>query len=161
MWYLIGMYLAAIVAANLTIAVFGPSMAIVNAFVFIALDLTSRDWLHEAWHHNGLLWKMTALIAAGSLISYVLNASAGPVALASFVAFAAAALADTLIYIALGDRSYLVKANGSNVVSAAVDSVVFGSMRGFPILIIVGQFAAKVIGGALWAYLLRPKRRTA
>lgn len=163
MWYLIGMYLAAIVAANLSITAFGPSMAIVNAFIFIALDLTSRDRLHEAWQGRWLWLKMALLIASGSVLSYLLNANAGPIALASFVAFAAAALSDTLVYTVLHDRAYLVKVNGSNVVSAAIDSIVFPVLAfgGFPILIIVGQFVAKTVGGALWAYLLQPRRKEA
>ena len=48
MGLLIGMYLAAIVAANLSVAAFGLAVSIANAFIFIALDLTSRDRLHEA-----------------------------------------------------------------------------------------------------------------
>src|SRR5690242_264188 len=100
------MYLAAIVAANLTVAWFGPSVVIVNAFVFIALDLTSRDRLHEAWHGRGLEWKMAALIASGSLLSWLIDGAAGPIALASFVAFAVSAALDTLIYTLLRDRAY-------------------------------------------------------
>lgn len=42
------MYLVAIVLANLTVAAFGPRMVIVNAFLFIGLDLTARDRLHDA-----------------------------------------------------------------------------------------------------------------
>ena len=104
---LIALYLAAIVAANLSVAVWGPSMAVVNAFVFIALDLTTRDHLHEAWRGRGLAWKMGALIAAGSALSYALNAGAGRVALASLVAFAASASLDALVYAALGAQRQL------------------------------------------------------
>lgn len=159
---LIGMYLSAIVGANLLVVAFGPAISIVNAFVFIALDLTARDRLHEAWSHNGLAWKMAALIAGGSLLSYALNASAGPIALASFVAFAVSASLDTLIYRLLHDRAYLVKVNGSNMVSAAADSLIFPALAfGLPLLwwVVVGQFVAKVIGAALWAWLLMPRAR--
>ena len=38
---LVAAYLVAIVLANLSVAAWGPSVAIVNAFLFIALDLTS------------------------------------------------------------------------------------------------------------------------
>lgn len=153
------MYLAAIVAANLLVAAFGPAVTIANAFLFIGLDLTARDRLHEAWHGRGLALKMGALIAAGSLLSYILNASSGRIALASFVAFAVSAALDTLAYAALGRRSYLVKVNGSNVVSAASDSVIFPTLAFGALLpaIILGQLAAKVFGGAVWAYILRPR----
>ena len=66
MYLLIGAYLAAIVAANLSVATFGPAVSVANAFVFIALDLSSRDRLHEAWTGRGLAWRMAALIASGS-----------------------------------------------------------------------------------------------
>lgn len=164
MWLLIGMYLTAIIAANLSVAAFGPAISIANAFVFIALDLTSRDRLHEAWHHNGLVWKMAALIATGSAFSYLLNRGAGPIALASFVAFAASATLDTLVYSILGTKSYALKVNGSNIVSAAADSLLFPLLAfGLPLLwpIVIGQFAAKVIGGALWAWVLARRRMQA
>lgn len=164
---LIGMYLAAIVAANLTVAYFGAGVAIVNAFVFIALDLTSGDRLHEAWHGRGLAWKMALLILAGSGLSYALNMGAGPVALASLAAFGVAASLDRLCYQLLGQRSYLVKVNGSNLVSAAADSAIFLSvlagLGGLPWALVpalaLGQFVAKVLGGALWAWLLQPRAK--
>lgn len=158
---LVLMYLAAIVVANLSVAAFGPAVAIVNAFVFIGLDLTARDRLHAAWHGRGLAWKMACLIGAGSLLSWLLNRDAGPIALASFVAFAVSATLDTIVYAALGKRAYLVRINGSNVVSAAADSLIFPYLAfgGFLPWIVAGQFAAKLIGGALWAWVLRPREK--
>jgi len=150
-------YLVAIVLANLSVAAWGPSVAIVNAFLFIAMDLTSRDALHSAWQGRGLAWRMAALIAAGSLLSYALNRSAGPIALASFVAFGVSAALDTLVYHFLRERAYLLRVNGSNVVSAAADSLIFPALAfGLPLLwpIVLGQFVAKVAGGALWAWVL-------
>lgn len=153
---LIILYLGAIVAANLLVVRFGPSISILNAFLFIGLDLTTRDALHERWTDN--LWiKMFALIATGSLLSWLLNRNAGPIALASFVAFAGAGIADTIVYQLLGDKSRFIKMNGSNVVSAGVDSLIFPAMAfGFPLLwtIVLGQFIAKVFGGGIWAYVL-------
>lgn len=161
---LVGAYLVAIVAANLLVAALGPSVAVANAFLFIGLDLTARDRLHEAWRGRGLVWKMGALIAAGSALSYLLNANAGPIALASFCAFAVSATLDGVVYAALGRRAYLVRVNGSNVISAAADSVIFPALAfGFPLLwgVMAGQFAAKVAGGFIWSSVLRPARHTA
>ena len=158
MWLLIGLYLSAIVCANLSVAAFGPAVSVVNALLFIGLDLTSRDRLHEAWAGRGLAWKMAALIAAGSLLSWLLSRNAGPIALASFVAFAASATVDSLAYAVLHERSYALKVNGSNVLSAAVDSLIFPALAfGLPLLwpIVAGQFMAKVIGGAIWSVVLR------
>lgn len=158
---LIGLYLTAIITANLLVAAFGPAISIWCAFLFIGLDLTSRDRLHEAWHGRGLAWKMAALIAAGSVLSWLLNRNAGPIALASFVAFAASATVDTASYHLLRRRTYLLKVNGSNVLSAAVDSLIFPALAfGLPLLwvIVVGQFVAKVVGGFVWSVLLDRRR---
>jgi hypothetical protein len=159
---LIALYLAAIVAANLIITQLGPQATIVTAFLFIGLDITARDSLHESWR-GGRLWpRMAALIASGSILSWLVNRNAGPIALASFVAFAASGAADTLIYHALRRRAWLVKVNGSNVVSAAVDSLVFPTLAFGMLLpwVVLGQFIAKVAGGAVWAALLGYHRRS-
>jgi len=155
------MYLAAIVAANLTVAMWGPSMTIVNAFLFIGLDLTARDRLHDAWHGNGLVWKMGALIATGSVLSWLLNQNAAQIALASFVAFAAASVVDTVAYHLLRHRVWWQRVNGSNVLSAAVDSVLFPTIAFGALLpvIVLGQFAAKVLGGAVWSWILGKGRK--
>ncbi len=99
---------------------------------------------------------MAALLSVGSLLSWLLNRNAGPIALASLVAFAAAGTCDALMYHALRDRAYLVKVNGSNVVSAAVDSIVFPTLAFGALLpwVVLGQFAAKVIGGYVWSLVL-------
>lgn len=153
---LVVLYLAAIVAANLSVAYFGPVSTIVNAFLFIGLDITTRDLLHEKWERKNLWWKMAALITGGSALSWVLNRDAGPIALASFIAFAASGLADTIIYYLLRHFPKMKRVMGSNFVSAAVDSVVFPwvAFGGFMPLIAGGQFVAKVAGGFLWALLL-------
>lgn len=155
---LILLYLIAIILANLIITSYGPAASIITAFFLIGLDLTSRDALHDAWQNRGLWWKMALLIAAGSLLSFLLNRTAGPIALASFGAFALAGLADTLIYVLLKDRARLVRVNGSNVISAGVDSVAFLALAfGWPPLwgIVAGQWLAKVVGGFLWSLVIR------
>jgi hypothetical protein len=154
------LYLAAIILANLSSAHFGPSASIVNAFLFIGLDLTARDRLHEAWDGRGLAWKMGTLIATGSLLSWVINRDAGQIAVASFAAFAAASLVDAVVYQALRKQGYLVKVNGSNVFGAAVDSLVFPTIAfgGFLPWVTLGQFAAKVLGGFVWSLVLRTRR---
>lgn len=155
---LIGLYLSAIIAANLLVTYFGPAVTVINAFLFIGLDLTTRDALHEAWRGRELWIKMASLIATGSLLSYLLNANAGPIALASFVAFGAAGVADALVYQALGDKARMLRINGSNVVGAAVDSLIFPALAfGWPLLwsIVIGQFVAKVVGGFVWSVVLR------
>lgn len=156
----IALYLAAIVAANLAVATYGPSAAPYAAFAFIGLDLTARDRLHEAWHGRGLWYKMAALIAAGSILSYALNAGAGQIALASFIAFMLANVADTLIYSALHSARPAIRVNVSNIGSALVDSLAFPTLAFgvfLPWLILI-QFALKVAGGLVWYLVLMHRR---
>lgn len=150
-------------AATLTVARFGPGVTVINAFLFIGLDLTSRDRLHDAWHGNGLVWKMGLLIVAGSLLSYLINQNSARIAIASLVSFAVAAGVDSLVYSLLYHHKYTVKVNGSNVVSALVDSLIFPTLAfgAFLPLIVLGQFVAKVLGGAVWAWILGRKAQAA
>src|SRR5262245_31063084 len=119
-WLLAGGYLGAIVAANLSVDHWGPTAAVYNAFLFIGLDLTCRDRLHDLWHDR-LLRNMAVLIAAGSALSYVcgLLLGSGPqvgrIALASCVAFGAAATADGIVYHLLRHRGWYERVNQSNM----------------------------------------------
>lgn len=155
-------YLVAVVAANLIIASFGPSAAIPVAFVFIGLDLTLRDRLHDGflarWGRRGLIVGLGLLIGAGGLLSWILNRDAGQIAVASTVAFVLAAAADSIVYGILERRGWELRANASNLAGAAVDSFVFPALAfGFPLLwgIMLAQFAAKVVGGFVWTLVLR------
>lgn len=151
---LISIYVAAMVAANLLVWWLGPWFSPINAFVLIGLDLTMRDVLHERLSR----WELAAVIAAGGLITWLVNPAAQMIALASATAFTAAALADWAAYAALHRQSWFIRANGSNVVGAAVDSVIFPTIAfgAFLPAIIALQFAAKVGGGAIWSVVMRP-----
>jgi hypothetical protein len=160
--WLVVAYLAAIVAANLSVAHWGPTAAIYNAFLFIGLDLTSRDRLHDLWRSH-LLRNMAVLIAAGSLLSYAAGVwlGSGPfvgrIALASCVAFGATATADAIVYHLLRNRSWYERVNQSNLAGAAVDSLVFVWLWpfGFQFTLAFTLFAAKVAGGVVWSFLMR------
>jgi hypothetical protein len=150
-------YLSSIVAANLIAARFGAASTVINAFVLIGLDLTLRDRLHDAWRGNGLVWKMAALIAAGGALSVLVNRDALPIALASCLAFMSATVADAIGYTLLERHGRAVRVNGSNVVSAAIDSIVFLVVAfGWPPLwgIVFAQWLVKVAGGAVWYVIL-------
>jgi len=153
----LGIYIAALVVANLLVAWFGPWFSAINAFVLIGLDLSLRDKLHEQWQNDRLLLKMGGLIAAASVISYLLNPAAGAIALASFVAFALAMIADTIAYHFLRKKSWMIRSNGSNVAGAAVDSIAFPTIAfgGLMPEIVALQFIAKLMGGGVWSYLLK------
>lgn len=149
-------YVAAMVAANLLVWWLGPWFSPVNAFFLIGLDLTLRDVLHERFRP----WQLAGIICVGGLITWGINPSAAHIALASAVSFVVAAVADWLAYSALRNRPWLVRSNGSNVVGAAVDSVLFPTLAFGTFLpaIIALQFAAKVGGGAVWSLIIKPLR---
>ena len=159
---LIGAYLTAIVLANLSIAHWGPKAAIYNAFLFIGLDLVSRDRLHDLWHGH-LIRNMAALIATGSALSYLFGMwlGTGPfvarIAIASAVAFGAASTADAIAYHYLRKRDWYERVNGSNIVGAGVDSLVFVALWpfGFQFTYAFTLWVAKVAGGVFWAMLLK------
>lgn len=165
-WPLITAYLAAIIIANLTVtmapAAWRGTVVLVNGFILVALDLVARDRLHDVWKDR-LALRMGLLILAGSVLSYAVNAGALPIALASCAAFGMSAAVDALVYSLLSRHPWLIRANGSNVVSAAVDSVVFLSiLASYGLLpwqavapLIVGQWVAKTLGGALWSMVLK------
>lgn len=160
---LVALYLVAIIAANLLVARFGSGIVIATSFFLIAGDLVTRDALHRQWEGAHLRRNMALLIAVGSFLSFLLNVRAGPIALASFLAFAAAGVADTAVYARLRAHGWMVRSNVSNVASGLVDSVVFLSLlallAGLPwssvLLLALGQWAAKLAGGVAWSWVLR------
>jgi uncharacterized PurR-regulated membrane protein YhhQ (DUF165 family) len=151
LYFAIALYLTAMISANLLVVAFGPAISPINAFFLIGLDLALRDWLHVQLR----VWQMGALIAATGALTYVLNPAAGQIAIASACAFTASSLVDWGAFTRLRG-SWMFRANGSNVVGAAVDSLLFPTIA-FGMLmpqIVAMQFVAKVAGGAVWAWLL-------
>lgn len=150
-------YVAAITAANLSVAAFGPWVSPLNAFLLIGLDLSLRDKLHDRWQGRQLWPRMLAMIVGAGAISYALNPAAGTIAVASVVAFTLSGLVDAIVYQGLLGRPYLVRTNGSNSAAAMVDSMVFPTIAfgGFLPHIVALQFVAKVAGGFVWSLTLR------
>lgn len=159
---LIGMYLGAVVIANVGFATWGMASEPWISMMLIGFDLTSRDYLHQAWHGQGLAWKMGGLILAGSALSALLGLVTGGlfttvidggvmlVSVASAASFLAAATVDALTYSVLGQR--WLRINGSNAASAVVDSFVFPAVAFGAFDLGFGLYfaAVKFIGGAFW-----------
>jgi len=148
---LVGIYLAAIVAANLLAARYGPWATVIWAFLFIGLDLTTRDRLHQVWRNSHLILRMGGLIATGSILSWMLNADAGRIGLASFAAFAISQTVDAVVYHRTGSITK------SNIAGAGLDSLIFPTLAFGSLMpwIVAGQFVAKVLGGELWRVVIR------
>ena len=153
---LVALFLIAVVGANLVVAAVGPAAVIPVALSFVALDLVTRDGLHELWKGRNLALRMGALIATGGALSAALNADAGRVAVASCLAFTAAQTVNAVGYALLDRWPRLAKMNASNVPAALVDSTVFLAIAfgGFMPALIAAQTAAKILGGAIWSYAL-------
>ncbi|EMR9403248.1 VUT family protein [Escherichia coli] len=146
-------YIAAICAANLLVAHFGPWVTPINAFVLVGLDMVLRDILHERY---GLALSVLLSAVAGA-ISYIINPAAGIIAVASLVAFVAAALVNAGVYQLMIRQAWLRKSNAGNVAAAAVDSVLFPLIAFVAFLpaIVLAQFCCKTAGGALWSWILK------
>lgn len=158
--FFVAVYIAAMSSANLLVAAFGPWVSPLNSFFLIGLDLTLRDKLHDAW--QGDIKKMAVLILTASGISYAINPASGMIALASFVAFAASAAVDWIVYGKIGG-GYMKRVNGSNAAGAAVDSILFPTIAfgAFMPAVIAAQFFAKVGGGYVWSLVFRRFRSVA
>ena len=151
-----GIYIAALVAANLLVAWLGVWFSLINAFVLIGLDLSLRDKLHDLWEGEKLPIKMGGLIATASVVSYVINPATGMIAFASLAAFSLSMVADSVVYQYLKYKDKVIRINGSNIAGAAVDSVVFPTVAfgGLMLEIVALQFLAKVVGGFIWGKIL-------
>lgn len=147
-------YAVAMIAANLLVATFGPSVTAINAFLLIGLDLTLRDWIHFRLK----TWQMGGLIIGTGLITYGLNPASGMIAVASAVSFLAASIVDWAIFVKT-TGSWIKRANVSNTAGAAVDSLLFPTIAFGALMpeIVALQFVAKVSGGAVWSYVLEKK----
>lgn len=147
------LWLGAIVAANYTTAVFGPTISVVNSFLLIGLMLTTRDKLHLKWEDNKLKVKMGLLIATGGLLSYLTQPKTGAIATASIISFAVSETVDSVVF------QYTKSVNKSNTASAFVDSLLFPviAFGSFMPLIFIGQFLSKTFGGYAWQLVLKRK----
>lgn len=148
-------YISAMVAANISVSCFGPWISPINSFLFIGLDLTLRDKIHE--RNNGDARVMTCVVLGAAVVTYIINPAAQSIAIASAVAFAAAGIIDWITYSMLRERPIMTRTNGSNIAGAVIDSTLFAVLAFGALLphIVVLQFAAKVAGGAVWAFALR------
>lgn len=148
-------YIAALVAANLLVWAIGPWASPFIAFGLIGLDLSLRDRLHD---RRGF-WFSAGMVYIAAALSFVANPAAGRIAMASFVAFLASGMADAAVYQFLRARAPLLRMNASNTAGALVDSIIFPTLAFGSLMpgIVALQFAAKVAGGAVWAWALQRK----
>lgn len=151
MKYLIALYASAIIAANLLVAQFGPSITPVNAFFLIGLDLALRNYLSFRMNK----WQMASMILGTGVLSYLVNPATGQIAIASGIAFTLASLADWATFNTVPGK-WMKRNFAGNSVGALVDSIVFPTIAFGSLMpaIVAAQFLAKVAGGTVWGYLI-------
>lgn len=142
-------YSAAMTVANLLVAELGAVVTPFIAFFLIGLDLVLRDWLQVKLQ----IWQMAALIALTGFLTYALNPTADRIAIASAIAFTAAAVFDWLAF-SLLKGAWIRRSIGSNIAGSAVDSLIFPTIAFGSLMpgIVLAQFVAKIAGGAVWAW---------
>lgn len=151
MFILITLYASAIIAANLLVAQFGPSITPINAFFLIGLDLALRNYLQMKMTKL----QMAAMIVGTGCLSYLVNPATGQIAIASGVAFTLAALADWATFNTVTGQ-WMKRNLAGNSAGALVDSIVFPTIAFGSLMpaIVIAQFFAKVAGGTVWGYFL-------
>ena len=125
-------FVATVIAANWALSRYGivsigfGLMAPAGVY-FAGLAFGVRDALHES---GGRRWVLTA-IAAGAAVSWLIEDAVTipgghlPIAAASAVAFGFSELADLAVYGPLRRKAWPLAVAASNVVGAAVDSLLF------------------------------------
>lgn len=153
------LFLAAIVAANLVITKYGQSAVLYVGASFVAFVFVMRDRLHDSFETHRVP-KMAALILSGAAISYLMNADAEKIAVASGAAFLVGETLDWITYHSLRRREWLERSNVSNVVGAIADTIVFMALAfdTVPVALAFGQASCKIAGGFILSLALRRRR---
>jgi uncharacterized PurR-regulated membrane protein YhhQ (DUF165 family) len=154
--YIVALFLAAIVLANLLVSSFGQIALVFTAFYLIPFDLVARDILHDRWSRNGkaeLINKIGALVIAGAVLTTLLNVNASRIAIASVVAFAVGVAANTFFYYLMSHFGREKRMVVSNSIVAVIDSTLFPflALGLVDIRISLAQITLKCLGGWFWA----------
>lgn len=151
-WILIGLYLMMAVCANGLVGYFGPVVLPLTALAMIPFELTVRDVLHERW--NGSVSRMSLLVVAGSVVSWMVAPIA--VCVASASGFFLSGLSDWIVYLLMQGKSRQIKMIVSNSVSAIVDSMAF-QLIAFGVIslnVLMWQCGLKITGGVICVVVL-------
>ena len=136
-------FVGCVIASNIATSAFGLipvgfGATATAGTLFAGLSFSVRDALHEAAGGRRLV---VSAIVVGAVASAV--AAGGRLAVASGVAFLVSELTDAAVYEPLRHRNRVAAIVASNTVGAAVDSVLFLAMAGFPLSATPGQMIGK------------------
>lgn len=144
------------VTTNLGMAPVGFGLMATAGTYLAGLTFILRDILQDSAGKRASV----AVIGAGAVLSFLV---ADPfIALASAVAFGVSELADLAVYTPLRERGYIRAVIASNIVGSLVDTVLFLTIAGFPVMMALpGQMAGKLLvtAGFAFAVLLYRLRR--
>lgn len=145
------LYIGAITVANLIVAAYGTVVMPFLAFSMIGLDLALRNWLQVRLKR----WHMGALILATGCLTYLLNPAAQFIAIASAVAFAVAGVVEWLTF-TYAKGVWFQRSVLGGIAGAAADSLIFPTLAFGALMpaVVLIQFAAKVVGSAMWSWAL-------
>jgi uncharacterized PurR-regulated membrane protein YhhQ (DUF165 family) len=155
----ISIYLAAFVLSNFIVLWFGSVGLIFTALFLIPFDFVMRCIFHETWKGFELIAKMTILVFAAGILSYLINYETHKIAIASIVGFSCAQIVAGLFYQLAIKKSYFIKVNGSDSVGILIDSILF-QLVAFNFVnfeITISQFLLKITGGLFWYWILFKK----
>jgi uncharacterized PurR-regulated membrane protein YhhQ (DUF165 family) len=124
-----------------------------SGVLMIGVALVLRDWLHEL---AGWRWSFLAVFI-GAVLSLLFSPPA--LAIASATAFLLAETLDLVIYSKLRNRGKPLAVLASQIVGAAMDSILFVLIAFGSLDFSAGTTLAKIYAGALVAALLWAKSR--
>jgi uncharacterized PurR-regulated membrane protein YhhQ (DUF165 family) len=124
-----------------------------SGVLMIGLALVLRDWLHEL---AGWKWAMAAVLV-GAGLSLLFSPPA--LAMASAAAFMLSEMADTAVYARLRERGKPIAVMASQIVGAALDSMLFVYLAFGSLDFSAGTTLAKLYAGAIVAAILVAKNR--
>lgn len=124
-----------------------------SGVLMIGLALVLRDWLHEL---AGWRWSFAAVLLGGVLS---LAFSPPALAVASAVAFTLSEMADLAVYARLRERGKPLAVMASQIVGAALDSMIFVYLAFGSLEFSAGTTLAKIYAGATVAAIMWARSR--
>ncbi len=144
-----GLYIAAVLAANYTATWFIPlplfGMLSVGTLIF-GITFTQRDRVHR--YGRKAVYAMILAAAVGMLLESLLLGVEWRIITASFIAIVLSETADTEIYHRLLQRSWLQRVLGSNLISIPLDSVLFN------LIAFAGVFAPAMLAAIMFGEIV-------
>lgn len=119
-----------------------PGIMAPSGVLAIGLGFTLRDLVQR---RLGIGWTFAGIIIGATLSAWLSPA----LALASGAAFLFSETADLFVYTPLQKRNLFAAVIGSNIVGLVIDSILFLSLAGIPMMFLPGQ-----IIGKLWMTVL-------